>query len=138
MGPSGTSTWTGVAFAQTAAFTAGLTNMRTTSRMAASAALGALVLAAAPVLRAQAVTSPPLVKQIALVGSGSIVGTVQDEHGAPVSGALVSALGVSRAFAVADKNGQFELHGLSAGAYLVRAHLAGFTASPGAMVDVRA
>ena len=40
---------------------------------------------------------------------GSIHGTVQDEQGAPVAGAMVSALGSTSAFAVTDRAGRFEL-----------------------------
>ena len=59
---------------------------------------------------------------------GSIQGVVQDEQGAPVAGAIVSALGATTAFAVTDRGGRFELRTLSPGPYLVRAHLTGFVA----------
>jgi len=116
------------------------------SRMTASAAvvsLGLVLLtstegraqfAAATTQDRPAAVQP--LSRIAAVGDGSIYGVVQDEHGAPVSGALVTALGVTKAFAVTDRSGKFELR-TPAGAYLVRAHVAGFTASRGEMVDVR-
>ena len=53
-------------------------------------------------------------------------------EGAPVAGAMVSALGATTAFAVTDRSGRFELRTLSPGPYLVRAHLSGFVASRGA------
>ena len=66
--------------------------MRSMTRMAASAALGGLVLLVLPV---PAVAQAPQVQAITHVASmapGSILGTVQDEKGAPVAGAMVSAM----------------------------------------------
>ena len=63
------------------------------------------------------------------VASGSIRGAVNDEHGIPVRGALVSAIGVTMASAVTDQSGRFAIDALPAGDYVVRAHLTGFTAS---------
>ena len=60
-----------------------------------------------------------------------------DERGKPLDGAVVSALGGTTAFAVSDKAGQFTLHQLPPGPYLVRAHLAGFLAARSTMVNVR-
>jgi len=105
--------------------------------MAASAALGGLVLLALPV---SAVAQAPQVQAITHVASmapGSILGTVQDEKGVPVAGAMVSAFGSSSAVAVTDRAGRFELRPLPPGPYLVRAHSTGFIASRGQIVDVR-
>ena len=77
------------------------------------------------------------VARVASVASGSIQGIVRDEQGAPVSGAIVSALGATTAFATTDRGGKFELRTLSPGPYLVRAHLTGFVASRGQIIDVR-
>ena len=55
------------------------------------------------------------VTHIASVAAGSIQGTVQDERGAPVAGATVSALGATTAFAVSDRAGRFEMRTLSPG-----------------------
>jgi hypothetical protein len=116
------------------------------SRMTASAVVGGLVLLLAPTEgRAQVAASAQdhaaaqvqPERRIAAVDAGSMDGVVQDEHGAPVSGALVSALGATKAFAVTDKSGRVEFRPLSTGAYLVRAHLTGFVASRGEMVEVR-
>jgi hypothetical protein len=63
------------------------------------------------------------------VTSGSIRGVVSDEHGGPVRGAVVSAIGVTMASAVTDQAGKFAIDALPAGDYLVRAHLTGFAAS---------
>src|SRR5262249_46054513 len=70
--------------------------------------------------------------------AGAIQGIVRDEAGAPVAGALVSALGVTTAFAKADKSGRFEVGPLSPGSYLVRAHCAGFVSSTGQVIAVNA
>ncbi len=81
--------------------------------------------------RLQAVT------RIASADTGLIEGTITDELGKPLDGAVVSALGGTTAFAVSDKSGQYTLKQLPPGPYLVRAHLAGFLAARSAMVNVR-
>ena len=78
------------------------------------------------------------VAHIASLATGSIEGIVQDEKGAPVSGAVVSALGATTKIAVTDRTGRFELRMLTPGPYLVRVHQNGFVASRGQIVDVRA
>lgn len=109
--------------------------MKSTSRLMASAAVGGMVLLlASSDARAQRAME---VGRVAALAAGSIQGVVQDETGAPVSGALVSAVGATSKFAVSDRGGRFELRTLSPGPYLVRAHLTGFVASHGQMVDVR-
>ena len=68
--------------------------------------------------------------QMAAATFGEIRGRVTDVEGAPLDGAMVSALGTARvAFAVCDAEGRFDLRSLPAGAYLLRAHLEGFAAS---------
>jgi hypothetical protein len=89
-----------------------------------------------PVASAQGPEVRP-VTHIASIAPGSIQGIVLDEHGVPVAGAMVSALGATTAFAVSDRVGRFELRTLSPGPYLLRAHLSGFLASRGQVVDVR-
>src|ERR1700738_4054535 len=87
--------------------------------------------------RAQAVAAAPeVVGRLASLSPGSIQGVVRDEKGAPLAGAVVSALGATTAFAVSERTGRFELRTLSPGPYLVRAHLTGFVASRGQIVDV--
>ena len=88
---------------------------------------------------ALAQTSPRLqaVTHVASLAPGAIQGVVQDEKGMPVPGATVSALGTSTAVAVTDRIGRFELRSLSPGPYLLRAHLTGFVASRGQLVEVR-
>jgi outer membrane receptor protein involved in Fe transport len=68
---------------------------------------------------------------------GLIEGTVTDELGKPLDGAVISALGGTTAFAVSDKAGSYTLKQLPPGPYLLRVHLAGFMAARSAMVNVR-
>jgi len=107
------------------------------NRASSSAAVGALVLlcfaSAAP---AQDAKVRP-VAHLASVAPGAIQGSVLDERGSPVVGAMVSALGATNAFAVSDRSGRFEMRTLPPGPYLLRAHLAGFMASRGQLVEVR-
>jgi TonB-dependent receptor-like protein/carboxypeptidase family protein len=103
-----------------------------------SAAVGGLVLLClSSIASAQGTPQLQPVAHIASVATGAIEGNVLDERGAPVAGAMVSALGTTRAFAVSDRSGHFELSMLSPGPYLLRAHLAGFVASRGQVVEVR-
>ena len=77
------------------------------------------------------------VTTIASAETGVIEGTVADEVGKPLDGAVVSALGNTTAFAVSDKAGRYTLKQLPPGPYIVRAHLAGFLAARSTMVNVR-
>jgi hypothetical protein len=74
---------------------------------------------------------------VALAASGTIVGTVVDDQGLPLRGVMVAAVGGSSAFAVTDALGRFTLRALPAGAYVVRAHLAGFSPSRREIVEVK-
>jgi len=111
--------------------------MSTSSRMTRRAVVGGLVLLCLPAASTAQNAQLRPVTHIASIAAGSIQGTVQDEQGAPVAGATVSALGASSAFAVSDRAGHFEMRTLSPGPYLLRAHQAGFVASRGQVVDVR-
>ena len=112
--------------------------MRSTARMTTSSALGGLVLLCLPsVVSAQGAPIMQAVTHIASLAPGSIQGTVLDERGTPVAGAMVSAVGTSTSVTQSDRGGHFELRTLSPGAYLLRAHLSGFVASRGQLVDVR-
>jgi hypothetical protein len=112
--------------------------MEERSRMTASAVVGGLVLlclSASSAAQTAAEIRP--VTHLASIAPGSIHGVVQDERGAPVAGAMVSALGATTSFAVSDRAGRFELRTLSPGPYILRAHLSGFVASPAQVVEVR-
>jgi hypothetical protein len=107
--------------------------MRKTPGLIAAAA-GVLVMLCVPAdVFAQSDTAGG---RVASLAPGTIQGQVRDETGAPIGGAVVSALGSSSSFAVTDRFGQFELRGLPPGPYLVRAHLAGYIAPRGQMVRV--
>ena len=77
------------------------------------------------------------VTNLAAASTGHIEGSVVDEAGKPLDGAVISALGSTTAFAVSDKTGQFTLRQLPPGPYLLRAHLQGFHAPRSTMVNVR-
>ena len=111
--------------------------MRGTSRLTAAVGVIGLLLASQEAGAQSQPFGPDGVVRIAAVAVGSIEGVVQDERGAPVGGAAVSALGATTAYSFTDRNGHFTLR-LSPGPYLVRAHSTGFVASRGQMVEVRA
>src|SRR5262245_37679811 len=105
------------------------------------AAAGTLALLGLPlVARAEQSPQPsvqPTVRLAAAVASGSLQGTVKDETGAPVAGAMVSAVGATPTVAVTDRDGRFNFETLSPGPYFVRVHLSGFIAPRAQMVEVR-
>jgi hypothetical protein len=107
--------------------------MRKTPGLIAAAA-GVLVILCVPSLVSGQVAR--VVGPVASLAPGTIQGLVLDESGAPVAGAVVSALGSSSAFAVTDRFGHFELRSLQPGPYVVRAHLAGYVAPRGQVVRV--
>ena len=65
----------------------------------------------------------------ARVTLGSIQGTVSDDRGGPLAGAMVSALGETTALAITDARGRFLLNALPPGDYMIRVHMAGFVSS---------
>jgi len=112
--------------------------MQSGSRVIAAAVDVLLLLCILPVVaHAQSAPRVQAVTHVASLAPGAIHGVVQDERGAPVVGATVSALGTSLAVAVTDRGGRFELTTLTPGPYLVRAHSSGFVASRGQLVEVR-
>jgi hypothetical protein len=91
----------------------------------------------ARVASAQESTPSPRITQIATATTGSISGIVLDDHGQPLDGVVVSALGTSSGFAMSDRLGHFTLRQLTPGPYLLRAHLQGYLSARNAMVNVR-
>ena len=77
-------------------------------------------------------------RRVAVALAGNIEGRVADERGAPLTGAMVSALGSTTVAAVTDQGGWFVMRSLPAGSYWVRAHMAGFAPSRQQLVEVRA
>lgn len=77
------------------------------------------------------------IRQIAAAASlGDLHGTVLDDRGQPLAGAVVSAVGATSAFAVSERDGTFSLRNLPAGPYLLRAHLQGYIPTRGRIVQV--
>jgi hypothetical protein len=87
-------------------------------------------------VQGQSRRSPVAVTQVARVSAGTITGIVSDEHGRPVAGARVTAIGVTMALAFTDESGRFATERLPAGEYVVRAHRSGFAASRREIVQV--
>jgi len=87
-------------------------------------------LALAPQLKASSNAAP--------IKPSELNGVVQDELGKPLSGAVVSALGSTSAFAVSNEEGKFTFRNLPPGPYLVRAHLQNYLPSRGRVVQVSA
>ncbi len=109
--------------------------------------IGVMVLAgAATPARAQVVALPQLAITPQLKASSSAApikpselnGVVRDELGKPLSGAVVSALGSTSAFAVSNEDGRFTFRNLPPGPYLVRAHLQNYLPSRSRVVQVNA
>src|SRR5262245_61133182 len=109
--------------------------MTGTLRMIAAAVGGLVLVFQAAAVQAQ---HSPRTTRAATLAAGSIGGVVQDEHGAPVAGATVSALGPRTAVVVTDQNGRFTFPTLSPGPYLLRVHVRGFESPRGQVVEVRA
>ncbi len=105
-----------------------------------SATVFGLTLTAATAADAQAPSTDapvPAPVRVAAVTAGSIYGAVLDESGAPIDGAVVSALGGATAFAVTDRAGQYRLTQLPPGPYVVRAHRDGFAGTRSTLINVR-
>lgn len=96
-----------------------------------------LTLAASPAGAQMVSRAPERITNVAASLTGHIEGTVLDEAGRPLDGAVISALGGTTAFAISDKSGQFLLRQLPPGPYLVRAHLQGFLSTRSTIVNVR-
>ena len=106
--------------------------------LTAAALVGVTALGLSPrELRAQAVGAIPVVeRRAAHAVRGTVSGSVSDERGGAIAGAMVSMLGVTMATTVADAGGRFSLEALPAGEYVLRAHMSGFAASPRQLVRV--
>ena len=79
---------------------------------------------------------PEPVTQLAAAAQIDVRGIVLDDRGEPVTGAVISALGSTTAFAVSDREGRFSFRNLAPGPYLVRAHLQGYLPARGRIVQV--
>jgi len=111
-----------------------------TSRWMIASAVGTLMIAGTAAGAAAQSTADRTAQPLASLASfppGSIHGTVLDERGEAVAGAVVSAIGGSTVLAVTDPKGHFDLRALPPGPYLVRAHLSGYVTPPAQIVQVR-
>jgi hypothetical protein len=70
--------------------------------------------------------------------SGELHGSIEDDKGQPLAGAVISALGSSIVVAISDREGRFAFRNLPAGPYLVRAHLQGFVPPRARVIQVTA
>jgi TonB dependent receptor/Carboxypeptidase regulatory-like domain len=121
-----------------------MSSSRLRVRAAAAAVVSVLVAAiAAPAVHAQTARLVTVLDRpasvVATSGSvsrGRVSGTVSDDRGGPLPGAMVSMLGVTMVATVADDAGHFTLEALPAGEYILRAHKNGFSASPRQLVRV--
>src|SRR4051794_22193009 len=96
------------------------------ARLSGLLAAAAIVVLTAVPTSAQA--RPPQLQygQQARLTLGSIQGTVIDDRGGPLAGAMVSALGATTAMATTDARGRFMIQYLPSGDYILRIHLPGF------------
>jgi hypothetical protein len=106
--------------------------MRLASGLIAFAAGMLVVCVSAPV----SAQTPQAVGHTVVVSTGSIEGFVQDETGAPVAGAVISASGAATVYGLTDRLGHFAFRSMPPGPYFVRAHIQGFVAPRGQMVQV--
>mgnify|MGYP001438343816 CR=1 FL=1 len=89
--------------------------------------------ASAPPVRARAVhvaaapVAPVASGASAAPSAGLIEGTVWDERGVPIAGAVVTAIGSTTTFGVTNGLGRFEIIALPAGSYLLRALAQGYS-----------
>lgn len=103
-------------------------------------ALGFVLSTAVSSAFAQAPARKPLqaTAHVTSAPHGEIRGIVADDKGKPLPGAVVSALGSTTLFAVADANGRFVFRNLALGPYLVRAHLQGYAPARARVIQVSA
>jgi hypothetical protein len=102
--------------------------------------VGIVVCAVASPASAQRAVNPkvPPITRVAAAHNAELHGLVQDAHGQPLRGAIVSALGATSAFAISDQDGRFAFRDLPPGPYLLRAHLQEYVPSRGRIVQVSA
>jgi hypothetical protein len=100
------------------------------NRVLSAASFVAIAAAAVPssVLAQQGAARVSAFRTVSNMG-GAIHGTVSDDRGGPLPGAMVSIIGATMAMTVTDVAGRFSLQRLPEGDYTLRAHLAGFAAS---------
>jgi hypothetical protein len=82
----------------------------------------------------------PVASKVAVPQQGELYGSIHDERGEPVQGAVVSAsvLGSSSVFVMSDRDGRYVFRSLRPGSYLVRAYMDGYKSPRGNYVMVSA
>lgn len=81
-------------------------------------------------------STPSVIRQVAAASQGDLKGTVLDDRGQALVGAVVSAVGATSAFAVTERDGSFVVRNLPSGPYLVRVHLQGYVAPRARVVQI--
>jgi hypothetical protein len=105
---------------------------------AALAGLGGLSgIAASDAAAQDAVLGPVKISEQANVSHARITGTIKDDLGAPVEGALVSALGVTQGLVISDSAGRFSM-ALPPGEYQIRVHREGYSSTFNELLLLRA
>jgi hypothetical protein len=101
-------------------------------------ALGVMVCAVAASASAQVRPQTPLqaTARTASISLGELHGVVEDDRGQPVAGAVVSAIGTTTLFALADAGGRFVFRNVALGPYVVRAHLQGYVSARPRVIQV--
>jgi hypothetical protein len=94
------------------------------------------VVAGAAPASAQLRPLPQAIAHVAALPQAELHGTVLDDRGEPLAGAVVSALGSTTAFAVSDSEGRFAFRSLPYGPYLVRAHLQGYLPARARLIQI--
>jgi hypothetical protein len=109
-------------------------------RVLSAAALAGLtgLVAAAPASAQAPVRTPTPEATTARAARATVTGFVSDESGAPIPGAMVTALGATMALVTTDERGRFWFSDLPQGEYIVRAQLSGFAASRREVIRVGA
>ena len=109
-------------------------------RVLSAAAIAAAIGAGAPAvaLGQQLVRRAPVLQSVraTIIPTAAISGTVSDEHGGPLPGAMVSVIGATIAMDVTDAQGRFSLGQLPIGEYILAAHRQGFAAARRQIVRV--
>ena len=115
-----------------------MTTHRTVVLAAAVVVLAGGMCAEAQTVRTTGGWRVPTIQPASSLRAGSITSQVRDLSGAPVPGAIVSAVGGRTLTGTTDAKGRCTLGELPAGEYLVRVHRAGFGAPNSFVVHVAA
>jgi len=111
--------------------------MRRLSRVLTAVAIGSVVFSTMGTIGASSALAQSAPYQSVRALRGSITGVVSDDRGGPISGALVSALGMTTtAKATTDATGWFSIDALPIGEYTLQAFRTGFVGSARATVRV--